>query len=528
MDLANGEWRTLPPAEQLAVRNTLALKLAETGRASPKALPDPGSLALKHDANRTVQRPHLELIDAAVRPALTVPNYKLMIFTPPQVGKSSRVSRWLPFWWLTHRPRHRILLASYGERLAVTHGREARNYVRAFGAEYGLFLDEEESSASDWSTLSGGGMRSRGIRGGLTGMAANLGLIDDPIADRAAADSVTIRDATWEWYSGTFMSRLSPDAPQILTMTRWHPRDLAGQLLEREGRIEEGGEWTVLHLPAIAVEPDPEKGFYPDPLGRAVGEPLTHPTIDTGDTEALMRHWNAKRKASVARDWGALYQGSPFNTEGGLLDQNELNERTGDWTIRQQRRAGVGVDPSGGGRDTAGIVGGIVDTSGRFWWTHDRSGVMSSDLWALAACRLAAELDAEVIVFESNFGGDQSGLLIRQAWDQLQRMGEIPETKNCPLIKAVHSKKGKWLRAEPIAQSIKVARAWFGPGLLQLKQEWMLWEPGSSWSPGALDAAVHLATHIMPPVQGSARIGNPAGKRRDAIAASPFAARRRG
>lgn len=57
----------------------------------------------------------------------------------------------------------------------------------------------------------------------------------------------------------------------------------------------------------------------------------------------------------------------------------------------------VAVDPSGGDRDTAGIVGGYLGLDGRLHLTHDQSGVMPSADWARAACELAelrTQLDA--------------------------------------------------------------------------------------------------------------------------------------
>lgn len=527
------EWRDLPTKDKQVLRDRLALAAARIGKPSRYAVGTPGDLALKHDSLMTVQRPHLRLIDEELRHLIDTPNAAVMIFTPPQIGKSSRVSRWFPFWWLSVRPLDRILLASYAERLAVQHGRAVRDYITAFGREYGLVVNPDESAASDWTLASGGGMRSRGIRGGLTGMAADLALIDDPVADRSAADSIVVRQATWEWYSGTFVSRMSPECRQVLTMTRWHPDDLAGRLLKREGRVEEGGKWRVISLPAIAVSPNEDRGIYEDPLGREPGEPLSHPRIPEGDSDGLHEHWKRQRAASTSRDWGALYQVSPFESEGALLDEETLLAKTAV-PLMEPRRTGVGIDPSGGGRDTAGVVAGAVYPDGRMWWTHDETAVMSSAVWPVRACWLAYRVDADVIVYESNYGGDQAETLILQAWDSLQReyvrllneegllpeeialRGDeaIPPASLCPRVEGVHSRKTKALRAEPIAQAIRMNRVWLAPGLKQLTTEWTLWEPGSTWSPGALDAAVHLATKMLPAINSGAVVQSVASRSR--------------
>lgn len=519
-------WQGLPTREKEALRDRLREACARAGVPVESTL-TPGDLAARHEPHLNHRRDWLDAIDAELVRLRDTPNSKLMIFTPSQVGKSTRVSRWFVFWWLTVRPRDRVILASFAAHLAHGHGAAVRDFVAAYGHHYGLRLRDDESARSDWSLTTGGGMRSRGVRGGLVGNPMDLGVIDDPYADRAAADSPTIREGAWNWYSSVFASRRSPTCREVLVMHRWHPDDLAGRLLDREGRAEDGGQWRVLHLPAVALAPDPARGIYPDPLGREPGEPLLHPRIPLDDIDAHRDHWRRLRQSQTARDWASLSQGIPISAEGALLDEQILRTRTG--TPGAPVRVGVGVDPSGGGRDTAGIVAGHLDTDGRFWWTHNRTARMSSDDWSRQACLLAHEVDADRIVFESNYGGDMAAALIRQAWDALQREGEIPPTAHCPYIKSVASRRSKVLRAEPIAQAVKVGRCWFGPdaSLLDLRTEWTMWEPGSTWSPGALDAAVHLATDLLPPIGQAAQTTSVATKRKDGGAARGAVAARR-
>lgn len=520
-------WRKLPPREKEHLRDRLAEAIARSGRPVHR-VSTPGALAVQHEPSIQVQRPHLEKIDQALQWARETPSAKVMIWTPPQVGKSHRVSRWLPFWWLTHNPRDRILMASYAASLAETHGAACRDLVAGYGARYGLRLKNDENTRSDWTVTAGGGLRSRGVKGGITGQAMNLGIIDDPYADRAAAESSTIRRAVWEWYSSAFVTRRAPGARQIIVHTRWHQQDLSGLLLEREGRIEEGGEWMVVHLPAIAVAEDRNRGFWPDPLDREPGEPLTHPLIDPDDTTTLNAHWAEQKGMVTTRDWNAMFQGVPVSAEGALLTDEQLRAATVQ-AVPEPRVTGVGVDPSGGGRDTAGIVGGHVGTDGHFYWTHDHTARMTADEWPRAACLLAHQIGADRIVFEKNYGGDMAGTLIKQAWDALQRENEIDKRALCPRIVAVTARKSKVLRAEPIAQAVLVGRAMFGPDrtLANLKTEWSLWEPDSTWSPGALDAAVHLATDMLPPIASGAMVQSVAKRRRDQAATGRGVAARR-
>ena len=501
-------WRDLPLKEKHALRDRLALARARVGLPSLTVAQSPGEMALQLDPYGTVQRPHLEVIDKALVQVLADPEASLMIFTPPQVGKSSRVSRWFPFWWLTHRPRDRIILASYAESLAAAHARAARDYVTSYGRPYGLVLSPDQQAAANWALLSGGGMFASGLHGGLTGKEANLLLIDDPIAGRQEADSPAIRKHVWEWYSGVFQSRRQPGTREILTMTRWHPDDLAGRLLARDGRTEDGGRWTVVHMPAIAVPEDHVRGFYADPLGRKPGEPLSHPKIEANDRAGMVKHWARQKATALIRDWDALYQGSPFKSEGALLTEDMLRTRRGDPPVNIIR-AGVGVDPSGGGRDTAGIVGGILGSDNRLWFVADDSAVMASTVWPERAVLLNDRIDGDCIVIEINYGGDQATTLVRSAFRRAQEEGKIDKDKLCPRIIGVHTRKSKALRAEPIVQAITLDHVRFGPNLRDLESEWTQWEPGSTWSPGALDASVHLGYELLPKVPGSSAVQSP-------------------
>lgn len=151
----------------------------------------------------------------------------------------------------------------------------------------------------------------------------NCAIVDDVILDRQTANSPAERDRIWRWWSGTLLSRLAPGAPVFLIMTLWHPDDLAGRLLEREGRVEDGGRWKVVHLPAIA---DLDLTGGTDPLGRADGDPLPHPKVPDGDRAALLRHWEQKRSEVTAEDWASMYQGNPRVTERGLIRREWLEQ----------------------------------------------------------------------------------------------------------------------------------------------------------------------------------------------------------
>lgn len=512
---------SLPPALRPVWQMTEAELIAEAdaiNRAQDRAaLTDPAAL-LRHLQPGYKRRAHLRVIGRHLADVAAGGCDRLLVTTPPQVGKTVTAVVGNAFWWLANHPQHRVIIGSYGINLAVNRGRSIRKMVIEHGHRYDLVLERGASSAAEWDLTSGGGVKSVGIGSGVTGSPGDFALVDDPHKSRAEADSLKMRDKVYDWYSGDLISRLAPGAPVLLVMTRWHPDDLAARVLADEGDEAHGGRWRVVHMPALSL------GALVDPLGRPEGEPLPHPKIKPGDRDGALRHWNEKRRASTVRDWFALYQGDPKPAEGALLTRKYLREqrcfqRTPP-DCSEPVKAAVAVDPSGGGRDTAGVIGGYVGTDKRLYISRDASGVMPSEQWSRAACEMAVELDADRIIFESNYGGDMGKLAIRTAWDTLRReeverlRGEISaetymETpayraaakfnRLPPRIVAVRARKNKLLRAEPIAQQWLVDRIRTASYLPDMEEEWATWQPDQTDSPGRIDASVYLAYELLPP-----------------------------
>lgn len=515
----------LRPTWQMTEAELIAEAEAINQANDQAALSDPATL-MRHLVPTYKRRAHTTIIGREFARLHDGDGDRLMILTPPQVGKSLTAAVGGPLWWLARRPTNRVIVGSYGNSLAVNRGRSVRKLINEHGHRYGLRMEPGSQAANDWILTTGGGMKSVGVGAGVAGTPGDIAIIDDPHKSRAEADSLRRRDLVYDWYSADILSRLSPGGVVVLIMTPWHPDDLRARVLADEGRVEDGGRWRVIHMPAFCVDPDT------DPLRRPRGGPLPHPKIKAGDTEAATKHWNDKRRSSTLRDWFALYMGDPQPQEGALLTRQKLREQRcfGHLSVlgpccTDVLKAAVAVDPSGGGRDTAGIIGGYLGTDRRLYFTHDYTAVMPSDQWSRKACELAVKIDADVIVYEATYGGDMVRLAIRTAWDALRReeLEEMGGDENDPTYKAtarynrlcprtigVTARKNKLLRAEPIAQQWLEDRIRTAAYLPEFEEEWATWQPDHTDSPGRIDAGTYLAYHLLPlPPAGQGLVGPP-------------------
>ena len=67
-----------------------------------------------------------------------------------------------------------------------------------------------------------GFFRNTTVRGSITGEGLDLGVIDDPIKGREEANSSTVRNKTWDWYTDDFSTRFSENSGFLMILTRWH------------------------------------------------------------------------------------------------------------------------------------------------------------------------------------------------------------------------------------------------------------------------------------------------------------------
>lgn len=230
----------------------------------------------------------------------------LVIETPPQHGKSCTVTESLPAWYLGRNPEHRVIVACYDSEFAERFGRRNREKLRAFGPTlFGAGVGSTDRAGELELDNGRGRLLCRGLMAGITGNAAELIVIDDPVKNRQEADSPVYRARLWEEWQNSLKTRLAARGKVILIMTPWHEDDLAARILKNEPGAR------LLRLP---VEAEPG-----DPLGRVPGEPLCP---ELGKDAEWLRRFKAGYLADPRggqRAWTALYQCLPRREEGALI-----------------------------------------------------------------------------------------------------------------------------------------------------------------------------------------------------------------
>lgn len=257
-----------------------------------------------------------EKIDALIRGDF----YRLMIFTPPQHGKSEIVSRMLPAFLLGLDPDTKMTVASYAQSLARQFNRETQRIIDSerYRAIFprsilaGMDTIDTDSFRSVTRTASAfemhealGGLVSVGVGSGLTGRPVDFGIIDDPVKDADQAYSEVYRDKVWEWYTHVLKTRLHNESKIAFTMTRWHDDDLAGRIEKIQDESEE--RWETIIFPAIKE-----------------GPPNQHDPRYEGEALWEERH-SAKRILAVKKIsekvFNSLYQQVPAPKEGNRIKE---------------------------------------------------------------------------------------------------------------------------------------------------------------------------------------------------------------
>lgn len=237
------------------------------------------------------RRPHTDRVIAHLEALERGDIEKLMVFIPPQYGKSYLCSERFPTYALGRKPKRRMILISHTASLALEFGRTARALMLDPAYPFDTRLQPDSKAVGLWHTTAGGSMLSIGMGGALAGHAAEILGIDDPFSGPQDADSPAIQKHHWDFYTTVAQRRLQRKGLEYLLTTRWNERDLAGMILNSKAAIK----WTILRLPAIN-----ENGSRLWPEGPAIP--------DTSLGEISTRHFQAIFMQDPQPDTGTVFR----------------------------------------------------------------------------------------------------------------------------------------------------------------------------------------------------------------------------
>jgi len=235
--------------------------------------------------------------------------FRLLLSTPPQVGKSCSVTETLPSWFIGNFPDLSVIITAYNADIAEKFGDRNRQKVKEFGKDiFGIEISDSQDNKTLWQIKGHQGQCfSAGILGGLTSNPAALIIVDDPFKNGEEAENEEIRNRVERVYWDSIETRIRKLGGSIIVIhTRWHEDDLIGRLAKKQG-------YYVVNFPTVW-----EKGVD-KLLHRKVGETLC-PEL------GMSAEWAERTKKNAgARVWNALYQGKPFVEGGNIIQRSSIN-----------------------------------------------------------------------------------------------------------------------------------------------------------------------------------------------------------
>jgi predicted phage terminase large subunit-like protein len=254
-----------------------------------------------------IENQHVEALCVQLEAALTGGPRSLLVNLPPRYLKSVTVSVMFCAWLLGRDPSFKIIVATYGATLSDDHSRMFRRIVHSM-AYRRLFpkVRWETDTIENMVTTRGGGRRNVSIGSGVTGIGANLIIVDDLIKTQDIHSEVR-RAEQKRYVDETLYSRFDnkKDAVFVVVQQRLHEDDVIQHLYEKGG-------WHLFSLPAIATEPQSFPLLNGRRFERVAGDVLAPMFEDL----ATLRE---TERSMTSRVFCAQYQQNPIPQDGDVI-----------------------------------------------------------------------------------------------------------------------------------------------------------------------------------------------------------------
>ncbi len=224
----------------------------------------------------------------------------VIVTVPPRFGKSETICHILA-WLIARHPQLATVYATYSQSLSDQMSKKTRRLAESNGFD---FL-ADGNRMNSWHNAQGGGLLATGVQGPFTGFGVGLAILDDPVANRSDAESVTVRESTWSWITDVLFRGLETfemngvvTLPSVIVVqTRWHTDDPSGRLLA--GKSDRFKTWQHIHLrPIVVDENGVERSLWPE--------------------KWPLEELQAIRGNGTSRTWQSLYEGDP-QPEGSTM-----------------------------------------------------------------------------------------------------------------------------------------------------------------------------------------------------------------
>ena len=237
----------------------------------------------------------------------------LLINVPPRTLKSELVNVFFSVYCWILKDSIQFISSSYSASLSITLSTQARRLLESdWFREYfpDIELSKDENTKSRYTNTNSGLRYSTSTGGTVTGMGADIIVIDDPQNPQLARSDVERENAN-RFFNETLRSRLNnPDKGVfIVIMQRLHEQDLTGMLLSKEPE-----NWEHICLPAELsdlVKPKELKQFYTD--GLLFPKRLSKSTLDSFKLGLGSYGYSGQYSQIPSPDQGGIFKGDWFN-----------------------------------------------------------------------------------------------------------------------------------------------------------------------------------------------------------------------
>lgn len=247
-------------------------------------------------------------------------------------------------------------------------------------------------------------------------------------------------------------------------------------------------------------------------LARSEADPGKHVVVRGAIYE------NPHLAREIVADLEAEYGGTQKGREellGEMLDESENALFREAWFRREVApaiaRRVIGIDPAitkRAGNDSTGIIDAGLGVDGRGYVFGDYSGKHEPSAWGAIVLDLYAKNGADLVVVETNKGGDLVVQNLRAcAGSRGLRVVVLGKDDPVPMrvagvvyVREVHARGAKEDRAQPVSTAYERGRVVHvkGADLQKLEDVMTSWEPSAGGrSPDALDALVHAITELL-------------------------------